>query len=72
VPSRTSADACFQHHAAQGIPDDCYRGCRIEEEYQQASREMLARRSQRMKELYEAETAQLKRELEDMGLTISK
>jgi len=37
-----------------------------------ASKEMLARRSQRMKELYEAETAQLLRELEDMGLQISK
>jgi hypothetical protein len=33
---------------------------------------MLARRSQRMKELYQAETAQLQRELEDMGLTITK
>ena len=74
VPPRLPAQ-CFQRHAApagRGVPDPRRCGCRIEEEQQMASKEMLARRSQRMKELYEAETAQLLRELEDMGLQISK
>jgi hypothetical protein len=44
----------------------------MEDEHAAATRELMARRSQRMKELYQAEYAQLNRELEDMGLTISK
>ena len=44
----------------------------MEDEHAAATRELMARRSQRMKELYEAEYAQLNRELEDMGLTVSK
>lgn len=44
----------------------------MEDEHHAATRELLARRTQRMKELYEAEYAQLNRELEDMGLTVTK
>jgi hypothetical protein len=44
----------------------------MEEEHRAATKELTARRSQRMKELYESEHAQLSRELEEMGLTISK
>ena len=48
------------------------RSSSMEDEHAAATRELMARRSQRMKELYQAEYAQLNRELEDMGLTISK
>ena len=59
---------------ALGLLQNCLRPFtryRMEEEHKCATKEMLSRRSQRMKELYEAEFAQLTRELEDMGLTIS-
>jgi len=46
--------------------------CSMDDEHRQATSEMLARRTQRMKELYEAEFAQLARELDDMGLVITK
>jgi hypothetical protein len=44
----------------------------MEEEHRQATRALLARRSQRMKELYAAEAAQLTLELQVTGLCMSK
>ena len=74
--------ACCATNAIQTAPAcvlpamfPCFNFCNpmssIEDEYNQAMKELLARRAQRMKELYEAESAQFSKELADMGLVIA-
>jgi len=58
--------------SAKAFYDQPLWTCRMEEEHRQATRALLARRSQRMKELYAAEAAQLTRELQETGLCMSK